>query len=456
MQKKARQAWQLEQWAEAMAWYLEWLEMVRRDRGMEVTASLTMRVREAVMRTGARRGLAWRTRKTYAGWCKRFAAYCGKARTMLDETRAREWLTDLVAVQKVAYATQKQALNALAFFYKDVCGRESVDLRVELCETEERVPVVLSHGELRRFWTHLDEKYRLAAELMYGSGVRLDELINLRVKDLDFERQQLVVRAGKGDKDRVTILPESLMERLRVHLEAVRVVYEGDRERGLPGVYMPKALGRKYRKAAESWEWHWVFPAPKIGTDPESGIRRRHHMHPTVFQRQVKKAAGLAEIPKRVTPHVLRHSFATHLLEAGSDIRTIQDLLGHADVRTTQRYTHVAAHANGRGVTSPLDASARRTHGAPHPVEGGAEVGPGITLSGGSSWCVGNGGHAQTAQVVQPSSTRVMFRPPAPVGFWRRLLEPLQSLLGRKRVEDRGSTPCNRHSSIGERLASVE
>ena len=183
----------------------------------------------------------------------------------------------------------------------------------------------------------------------------MKELISLRVKDLDFERGQLVVRAGKGDKDRVTLLPTGLVVRLKAHLEEVRKVYEGDRAAGQPGVMMPKGLGRKYPSAGTSWEWHWVFPAPKIGKDPETGIRRRHHLHPTIFQRQVKAAAQKAEIAKRVTPHVLRHSFATHFLEEEADIRTLQDLLGHEDAKTTEIYAHAVKLGNDKGVRSPLD-----------------------------------------------------------------------------------------------------
>jgi integron integrase len=336
-----------------------------------------MRVRRAVMKMGARRGLAWKTRKTYAGWCGRFAATCAADKEVMDPAQARRWLTKLVEVQKLAFATQKQALNAVAFFYKDVCGREEVDLGVEFQKTTPRVPVVLSIGELERFWDKLPEEYLLPAELMYGSGVRLDELINLRVKDLDFERGQLVVRSGKGDKDRVTVLPRSLVDRLQQHLESARKIHESDRAAKWPGVMMPKGLARKYRGAAVSWEWFWIFPAPKIGTDPETGIRRRHHMHAKTFQRNVRVAARRAKIPKRVTPHVMRHSFATHLLEAGSDIRTVQELLGHAKVETTQRYTHVAQNLSGAGARSPLDAIKRRRQNPERPKEAPKSIGPG-------------------------------------------------------------------------------
>lgn len=345
----------MEQWAEAMAWYLEWLECLQREQGTEIPATLTSRVRAAVKTTAARRGLSDNTIKTYAGWVVRFALFCKEDRKMLDEVMGRDFLTFLVEVEGLSYATQKQALNGLAFFYLDVCGREEVDLGVELKKTSPRVPTVLSVREIRSLWEQFGENYRLAAELMYGSGVRISELLSLRVKDLDFDRGQLVVRSGKRDKDRVTILPESLMARLRAHLESVRKVHEGDRANDLPPIFMPKGLGRKFRKAGVSWEWFWVFPAPKIGTDPKTKVRRRHHMNPSVFQRHVKKAAAQAKIPKRVTPHVMRHTFATHLIEQGVDIRSVQELLGHEDVRTTQRYTHVAQGVNGIGVRSPLD-----------------------------------------------------------------------------------------------------
>ena len=282
----------------------------------------------------------------------------------MSAERARDWLTHRVTEEKVSFATQKANLNALAFFFRDVCGWEEVDLGVELRKTTPRVPVVLSVEELLLLWDGLDERSRLAAELQYGSGIRLNELLQLRVKDLDFARQQLVVREGKGDKDRVTILPQSLMERLRVHLDEVRAHYEADRAAERPGVMMPHALDRKYRRAATSWEWFWVFPAAGESRDPESGIVRRHHMDAEWFRRRLRKAREEAGIVKRFSPHSMRHSFATHLLEAGSDIRTVQELLGHAKVETTQRYTHVAKNLSGAGARSPLDIAQLRPRAA--------------------------------------------------------------------------------------------
>ena len=189
---------------------------------------------------------------------------------------------------------------------------------------------------------------------MYGSGLRLTELIGLRVKDVDLERLQVLVRSGKGGKDRVTVLPESLVDRLRSHRERLRELYAEDQRDGVPGVWLPEGLERKYPKAGQSWEWQWFFPSRQLMTDPRSGIRRRHHVLDATFQNAIRQAARKAALHKRVTPHVLRHSFATHLLESGSDIRTVQELLGHQNVVTTQIYTHVMREP-GLGVKSPLD-----------------------------------------------------------------------------------------------------
>ena len=353
-----REDWQLEQWEEALHWYLEWL-----GNCVAIGAdhrSLPERMRTYSEAVGARRGLALRTRETYGSWIARYAVFAKVDTLAMKPETARDYLTHIVVKEKKAYGTQRQALNALAFFFKDVCGMETVDLMVKLRKTQKRIPVVMTSDEVKAVLGLLEDRYALAGKLQYGSGIRLNELVSLRVKDMDLERGVLTVRSGKGDKDRTTIIPTGLKEELREHLEKVRVVYEKDRAEGRPGVQIPGALGRKFSRAGETWPWFWVFPAPKESTDPESKIRRRHHLHGQVYGESVKRAAGKAEIPKRITTHVFRHSFATHLLERGTDIRTIQELLGHEDVATTQIYTHVVTGANQLGVVSPFDLQAAK------------------------------------------------------------------------------------------------
>lgn len=359
--KVTREDWQLEQWEEALHWYLEWLghcESVGADH-----RSLPERMRTYSEAVGARRGLARRTRLTYGSWIARYAAYAKEDFLAMKPETARDYLTEIVVKERKAYATQKQALNSLVFFFKDVCGMETVNLQVRLRKTEKRIPVVMTNVEVRKVLGLLEDRYAIAGKLQYGSGLRLNELVSLRVKDLDLERGTLTVRGGKGDKDRTTVIPDQLKEELRAHLERVRVIYEKDREAGRAGVQIPGALGRKFSKAGETWPWFWVFPAAKESTDPESKIRRRHHLHGKVYGEAIKRAAAGTEIAKRITSHVLRHSFATHLLERGTDIRTIQELLGHEDVTTTQIYTHVVRGTNQLGVVSPLDSlpSARQS-----------------------------------------------------------------------------------------------
>ncbi len=351
--EKPRKDWQKKQWAEAMRWYLQWLEICRNTGASPI--SLAEKVRDAVETTGSRRGLAMRTKQTYGGWCGRFAQWAGTRERAMDPTCAREWLTGLVSKGKVAYSTQKQALNALAFLYKDVCGMEEVDLGVRLRKTPQRIPVVLNMREIMAMIEKLEPYYQLPAKLQYGSGLRLSELASLRIKDVDTEREQLTVRMGKGGKDRVTMLAHELISDIKENKERCREFYDEDRDNNAPGVALPTALARKMPKAGERWAWFWLFPADHLSVDPESGIKRRHHLHSGVYSRALTRAALAAGIEKRVTSHVLRHSFATHLLEEGCDIRTIQDLLGHKDVTTTEIYTHVASGSNGRGVKSPFD-----------------------------------------------------------------------------------------------------
>jgi integron integrase len=354
-----REPWQLEQWSAAIQWYLNWLGACA-EAGAD-HRSLGERVRAAVHSAGARRGLARRTKQCYGAWVARFAVFAGGEREVMRVETATRFLTSVVDDEDCAYSTQKQALNALAFFFKQVCGVEEPVFQVKLRKTGTRVPVVLSKGETHRVFEKLespDGRYELAARLQYGAGLRLSELVRLRVQDVDLERGTVTVRQGKGDKDRVTVLPQSLRAAVASQVERAREVWRGDREAGLAGVWLPGALARKFRRAAETFEWFWLFPARQISVDPESGIRRRHHLHGQVYNEAIKRAATAAGIEKRVTSHALRHSFATHLLEGGTDLRTIQDLLGHEDISTTEIYLHVATGVNGLGVVSPLDVAA--------------------------------------------------------------------------------------------------
>jgi integron integrase len=265
------------------------------------------------------------------------------------------FLTHLAAREGVSAATQKQALNALVFYLREVEGQTPGDFSDFVrARRRARTPVVLSAGECRRLFGALEGTFGLMAELMYGAGLRLTELLRLRVKDADVARRQLVVRGGKGDQDRVTVLPEAVVERLEAHRERLRRLHGEDRAAGLPGVWVPEALARKYPNAGTDWAWQWLFPSRQLMRDPRSGQRRRHHLLDATFQHAIRQAARKAGLEKKVTPHVLRHSFATHLLEGGADIRTVQELLGHKSVETTQIYTHVMAKP-GLGVRSPLD-----------------------------------------------------------------------------------------------------
>lgn len=352
--EKIREDWQLEQWEMAMQWYLVWLEACV-AAGVD-HRGLPERMRAAADSMGIRRGLAPRTRQCYGGWIGRYGAYAKTAKAAMDPATATRFLTWLVEEQQCAYSTQKQALNGLAFFFKDICGMNEVIFGVRLRKTEKRVPTVLSKSETERLFEALEERYRLVAKLQYGSGLRLGELVKLRVKDIDLERRTVTIRGGKGDKDRFTVLPVSLIAELKGLLEKNLKQWEADRAAGAAGVQIPGALGRKFSRGGEEFEWFWLFPASQESRDPESGIRRRHHLHAKVYGKAIKRAALRAEIHKRVTSHALRHSFATHLLEGGTDLRTIQELLGHSDITTTEIYLHVVMEANGIGVTSPLDA----------------------------------------------------------------------------------------------------
>jgi integron integrase len=299
---------------------------------------------------------SWRTEQTYREWARRLEQFV-RPRGLEAATGEdiKEFLTELAVRGRVSVSTQKQALNALVFLFRAALGCDPGDLSgYQLSRRGRRLPTVLTRQECQKLFSTLEGTTRLMAELMYGSGLRLTELLRLRIKDVDPDRRQVTVRAGKGDKDRLTVLPESLVERLRAHRDRVRGLYDEDRANSVAGVWMPEALERKYPGAGTSWEWFWLFPSRQMMHDPHSGMQRRHHVLDATFQHAIRQGTRAAALHKRVTPHTLRHSFATHLLESGADIRTVQDLLGHVDVATTQIYTHVMVKP-GLGVRSPLD-----------------------------------------------------------------------------------------------------
>jgi integron integrase len=266
-----------------------------------------------------------------------------------------EFLTDLAVQQKVSASTQNQALSGLLFLYAEVLGKPLGDLGlVERARRPKKVPVVLTREEARRLLAQLEGVEWIMASLLYGSGLRLLEMLRLRVKDVDFGYGQITIRDGKGGKDRVTMLPKGVAEPLKRHLARRKLEHQQDLQSGGGSVYIPEALARKYPGAVKAWAWQYVFAAARVSSDPRSGEVRRHHLDEVTIQRLVRRAAERGAISKVVTPHVLRHSFATHLLESGSDIRTVQELLGHRDVATTMIYTHVL-NKPGLSVRSPMD-----------------------------------------------------------------------------------------------------
>jgi integron integrase len=310
------------------------------------------RVREAIRA----RHYSRRTEEAYIVWIRRYIVHSGRVHpSRLGADDVRRFLTWLAVARRVSASTQNQALSAVLFLYREVLTIDLGPLApVPRARTPERVPVVLTAGEVRSVIAQLTGVPRLVVLLLYGSGLRLQECLELRVKDLDFERLEVVVRRGKGQKDRRTMLPEAITLPLRRHLEAVRALHTADLAAGFGRVVLPGALERKFPGAPTDWRWQFVFPASRLCRDPRYGPPSRYHLHESVIQRAVAGAARRSGITKRVSCHSFRHSFATHLLESGYDIRTVQELLGHADVTTTMIYTHVL-NRGGLGVKSPLD-----------------------------------------------------------------------------------------------------
>ena len=297
-----------------------------------------------------------RTEDSYTDWVKRFILFHDKRHPKdMGKTEIEAFLTHLAVSGKVAASTQNQAKSAILFLYREVLSIELPWLdNIESAKTPSRLPVVLSSFETKAILSHMPRVYGLLGRLLYGSGMRLMECVRLRVMDVDLDRCEIVVREGKGFKDRITMLPGSLVEPLQAHLLKVRSLHEEDVSEGFGEVYLPYALAKKYPNAARDWRWQYVFPSSKLSVDPRSGKTRRHHIDEKGVQRIMKRAVKEAGISKLATPHTLRHSFATHLLQSGYDIRTVQELLGHKDVSTTMIYTHVL-NRGGKGVVSPLD-----------------------------------------------------------------------------------------------------
>ena len=303
-----------------------------------------------------------RTEQAYVDWIKRYIHFHGNTHpSALGAGDVAAFLTHLAVDRDVAAATQNQAQSALLFLYREVLTRELPLLEgVVRAKTPSRLPVILTTREVIALLRALTGTHRLIGELLYGSGMRIMEGVRLRVKDLDLERREIVVRDGKGAKDRLTMVADRLVMPLRQHHQRVRQLHEMDLREGFGAVYLPPALERKYPAAAREWAWQYVFPADRRTVDPRTGITRRHHVSDQSIQRAMREALRVSGIAKLATPHTLRHSFATHLLESGHDIRTVQELLGHADVSTTMIYTHVV-NRGGRGVVSPLDRLAGKT-----------------------------------------------------------------------------------------------
>ncbi len=367
------------------------------------------RVREAIRI----RHMSIRTEEAYVGWVRRFILFHDKKHpSMMGAPEISQFLTHLAVRQNVAASTQNQALSALLFLYENVLEQPFEKLEdLVRAKRPVRLPVVLTRDEVDAVVGRLKGGYWLMGMLLYGAGLRRIECVRLRVKDVDLATRQIIVRDGKGQKDRVTILPEALVAPIQEHLDRLGRLHATDRESNVPGVYLPYALERKYPNAGTEWIWQWVFPSKKLSRDPRTGIERRHHVSEKGLQRAVKQATRDAGVAKKVTCHTFRHSFATHLLEDGYDIRTVQELLGHDDVTTTMIYTHVLNRPGSRGVRSPAD---RISSSKPSPTEPvyGTESVPESSDSE----------NDPPAQPPVPEEVEVSSTPQDPNGYWTKIV----------------------------------
>ena len=356
--------WQVKQAQEAVLLYIEkFLEKSivygddKKDKkriGVDTQVESWEQAKDIFINKMRLRHYSYNTEKTYREWIRRFILYTReKSPLHVKSEHVKRFLTYLAVERKVSSSTQNQAFNALLFLYREVLGEEFGDFRNTIrARKSSKIPVVLTKEEIKKIFAYLPEKSKLALKLIYASVIRVTECVRLRVKDLDFGNQALVVRSGKGDKDRVTLLPDFLHAPLKQHLEKVKNFHESDLSKGHGVVFLPEALERKYPKANREWAWQYVFPSANLSVDPRSAVVRRHHIGQQVFQRAMRDAVRKTNIAKAASVHTLRHSFATHLLQSGYDIRTVQELLGHKDVSTTMIYTHVLKHGP-LGVKSP-------------------------------------------------------------------------------------------------------
>lgn len=299
-----------------------------------------------------------KTEQAYINWIRRYILFHNKTHPKdMGVVEVEKYLTHLAAERQVAASTQNQALSAILFLYKEVLKTPmTTSFQFIGAKKPKRLPVVLTKGEVQQVLSRLAGEYHIIAQLLYGSGLRVAEVVRLRVQSIDFEQRQILVRDGKGAQDRITMLPEIVVARLKQHLATVEDLHQDDLRNGYGRVFLPNALARKYPNAEREWIWQYVFPSKRISASWDDGIMRRHHISPSTVQKAVRRASSTAKINKHVTPHTFRHSFATHLLEAGYDIRTVQELLGHKNVKTTMIYTHVL-NRGPKAVRSPLDST---------------------------------------------------------------------------------------------------
>jgi integron integrase len=366
--ERTQESWKVNQALNAVRHYWFWQDRQNRQeqQGRHGNFSCKVGIELEELLVEAKRLLrlqhkSYRTEQTYLGWIRRFLAQVQPAgRTEIRASHLRHYLSYLAVERRVTAATQQQAFNAILFLYRHILQVPVEGLAETLrARRSQRLPVILSPREVQRLLDRLSAPYNLMAAIIYASGLRLNECLNLRVRDLDFEQQVIAVRSGKGHKDRATLFPPCLHPQMQRHLHDVRRLYASDRREKRPGVPLPFAMERKYPNAVFEWAWYWVFPSGRLSVDPRSNKIHRYHVYSTTLQKHLHKAVSQLGMIKHATVHSLRHSFATHLIEAGYDIRTVQELLGHANVQTTMIYTHVA-RKNKTGVISPLEKLAQR------------------------------------------------------------------------------------------------